>query len=335
MINTELLINARRKLSSELVLVNELSVNFETIDKTVEILKEISVRIYKGEIVGIVGESGSGKSTLAQAIVGVLDVPPASYKKGEVYFDGRRIVPSNETGKNYRGTGINMVFQEPLVSLNPVYTVRSQMEEAIKTRGSNENALEKDKIIRNTLNEVMIRDIDRVLDTYPHQLSGGMRQRVAIAMALIQRPQLLILDEPTTGLDLIVQRKILHLVLQLKKEISSSILIITHDLAVASNMCDRIYVMYAGRVVESGVKDDVINEPMHPYSIMLKNSVPEGYNDSGPLRVTEGSPPDLTDLPTGCPFYPRCPRVMDVCRESLPPLKKIDEDKEVACWLYE
>jgi oligopeptide/dipeptide ABC transporter ATP-binding protein len=335
MINTEGLINEGSKLSQELLLVNRLSVNFETIDKTVEVLKEVSIRVEKGKIIGIVGESGSGKSTLAQTIVGVLDIPPARIVAGKIIFDGKTILPQAGEGQNFRGKGINMVFQEPLVSLNPVYTVSKQMEEAVKAIGGGSHGSDTERIIRTALEEVMIRDIDRVLNSYPHQLSGGMRQRVAIAMALIQRPKLLILDEPTTGLDLIVQRKILGLILQLRKEISSSILIITHDLAVAAIMCDRIYVMYAGRVVESGDRSDIIDDPMHPYTKMLKYSVPEGYSSSGPLKVSKGSPPDLTDLPSGCAFRTRCPKAMEICSLSVPPLKEKDGEREVACWLYE
>jgi peptide/nickel transport system ATP-binding protein len=322
-------------LNPDLLNVESLSVNFETVDRTVEILKDVSLRMEKGEVVGIVGESGSGKTTLALAIVGVLDVPPARIVKGTIHFDGRKIFPAEERGTNFRGKGINMIFQEPLTSLNPVYSVHDQLEEAINTENPSTPNKEKEEIIRRSLKEVMIRDVEGVLNAYPHQLSGGMRQRVSIAMVLIQKPQLLILDEPTTGLDLIVQRKIISLIMNLKKEISSSILLITHDLAVSASMCDRVYVMYAGRVVENGEMKEVLQKPLHPYTAMLKNSVPEGFLNSGPLKVSSGSPPDIRTPPPGCAFHPRCPRAMEICRIKVPELKKQNGDREVACWLYE
>lgn len=322
-------------MNPDLLNVESLSVNFETVDRTVEILKDVSLRMEKGEVVGIVGESGSGKTTLALAIVGVLDVPPARIVKGTIHFDGRKIFPAEERGTNFRGKGINMIFQEPLTSLNPVYSVHDQLEEAINTENPSTPNKEKEEIIRRSLKEVMIRDVEGVLNAYPHQLSGGMRQRVSIAMVLIQKPQLLILDEPTTGLDLIVQRKIISLIMNLKKEISSSILLITHDLAVSASMCDRVYVMYAGRVVENGEMKEVLQKPLHPYTAMLKNSVPEGFLNSGPLKVSSGSPPDIRTPPPGCAFHPRCSRAMEICRIKVPELKKQNGDREVACWLYE
>lgn len=322
-------------MNPDLLNVESLSVNFETVDRTVEILKDVSLRMEKGEVVGIVGESGSGKTTLALAIVGVLDVPPARIVKGTIHFDGRKIFPAEERGTNFRGKGINMIFQEPLTSLNPVYSVHDQLEEAINTENPSTPNKEKEEIIRRSLKEVMIRDVEGVLNAYPHQLSGGMRQRVSIAMVLIQKPQLLILDEPTTGLDLIVQRKIISLIMNLKKEISSSILLITHDLAVSASMCDRVYVMYAGRVVENGGMKEVLQKPLHPYTAMLKNSVPEGFLNSGPLKVSSGSPPDIRTPPPGCAFHPRCSRAMEICRIKVPELKKQNGDREVACWLYE
>ena len=325
----------RDKLSATLLEVKKLQVNFETVDRKIEVLKDISIRIERGEVVGVVGESGSGKSTLAQAIIGVLDVPPAKISEGTIKFEGKDIFPKSDKNNNFRGKGINMIFQEPLTSLNPVYSVHDQMEEAINIGDPALKKKEKEEIIRKTLSEVMIRDVEGILNVYPHQLSGGMRQRVSIAMVLIQKPNLLILDEPTTGLDLIVQRKIIGLVLNLKQAISSSILLITHDLAVAANMCNRIYVMYAGRVVESGSMSDILNNPQHPYTTMLKNSVPEGYMDEGPLKVSAGAPPDLRDLPTGCAFHTRCPFVMDRCKKEIPILKQVKGGREVACWLYE
>ncbi len=325
----------RDNLSDNLLEVDGLAVNFETVDRTVEVLKGVSVRVGKEEVVGVVGESGSGKSTLAQAIIGVLDTPPAKVTGGTIRFDGKEIYPRNDKKVNFRGKGINMIFQEPLTSLNPVYSVHDQMEEAINIGEQKIGKKEKEAIIRKSLNEVMIRDVEGVLSVYPHQLSGGMRQRVSIAMVLVQKPNLLILDEPTTGLDLIVQRKIISLILRLKEEVLSSILLITHDLEVAANMCDRVYVMYAGKVVEMGRMKEVLKDPLHPYTKMLKDSVPEGYLNDGILRVSAGAPPDLRNLPPGCAFNPRCPRVMEICRNKVPELKTQMDKREVACWLYE
>lgn len=322
-------------LSSNLLEVRGLTVNFETVDRSVEVLRDVSIRVGKEEVVGVVGESGSGKSTLAQAIIGVLDIPPARITGGAVLFQGKEILPSSDGKANFRGKGINMIFQEPLTSLNPVYSVHDQMEEAVNIAEPKMEKKEKEALIRNSLREVMIRDVDGVLNVYPHQLSGGMRQRVSIAMVLVQKPNLLILDEPTTGLDLIVQRKIIGLIMSLKKEILSSILLITHDLEVAAYMCDRVYVMYAGKVVESGSMKDVLKKPLHPYTTMLKNSVPEGYVNEGTLKVSSGAPPDLRHLPSGCAFHPRCQFANDVCRSKIPELKAQKDGREVACWLYE
>ncbi len=325
----------RDNLSDNLLEVDGLTVDFETVDRTVEVLKGASIRVGKEEVVGIVGESGSGKSTLAQAIIGVLDTPPAKISGGTIRFDGNEIYPKKDKNVNFRGKGINMIFQEPLTSLNPVYSVHDQMEEAINIGEPKIEKKEKEAIIRKSLSEVMIRDVEGVLSVYPHQLSGGMRQRVSIAMVLVQKPNLLILDEPTTGLDLIVQRKIISLILRLKEEVLSGILLITHDLEVAANMCDRVYVMYAGRVVEVGRMKEVLKDPLHPYTKMLKDSVPEGYLSDGTLKVSAGAPPDLRNLPPGCVFSPRCPKVMDICRNKVPELKTQKDEREVACWLYE
>jgi oligopeptide/dipeptide ABC transporter ATP-binding protein len=332
MIDTTIHSTQEININSELLIVKDLSVEIYTVDKRVEVLKGVSIKINKGEVVALVGESGSGKTTLAQAIIGIIDTPPVFITKGEVFFDGKKIIPNLENKFDFRGKGINMVLQEPLVSLNPVYTVKTQLEEAAEVAGIPET--QRENVIKSTLDELALRDIDRLLNLYPHQISGGMRQRVAIALAVIERPRLIILDEPTTGLDLIVQRKIMSLLLNLRKDVNSSILIITHDLAVAANMADRIYVMYAGNAVESGRKKDIINNPLHPYSVMLRSSIPTGYKDSGPLKVTEGAVADITNLPPGCPFHPRCPHAMEICKKEFPPLITKEDNREVACWLY-
>lgn len=321
-----------------IITVKNLSVNFESVDSTVTVLKDVSLTFESGKIIGLVGESGSGKTTLGLSLIGLLDIPPAHIVNGTVEFQGNTILPEKK-GKSppFRGTGIFMVFQEPLVSLNPVYTVRYQLLEALRagdqetsTRSKSEN----DKIMLEILEDLNIEHAKSVLNKYPHQLSGGMRQRVAIAIALIENPKFIILDEPTTGLDVYVQNKILRILKNLQKEYGTGMLLITHDLNVASYICDEVYVMYAGRIIESGSVRDLLDSPLHPYTSILKQSMPRGYSDSPRLEAAMGEPPDIKNLPEGCKFHPRCPYVFDRCRESEPELKEVKEGRYARCWLY-
>ena len=321
-----------------LLSVDNLSVDFATVDGRVRILDDVSLHVKRGEVVGIVGESGSGKTTLGLAIMGLLDSPPTEIASGSITFEGRDLLHLGpDDMSRIRGTGINMVFQEPLDSLNPVYKVQSQIEESIEVQ--RRRAVVKAQGVEAGPRDVMVgllRDLcidkpEEVLEQYPHELSGGMRQRVAISMSIIERPKLLIADEPTTGLDAYVQNRILMMLSDLKKA-GGTLVYITHDLTIASQVCDRLYIMYAGRMVESGKTRGVLQDSFHPYTRTLIASVPDGYEDSPPLPVQLGEPPNLAKLPTGCRFNPRCPYVKDVCREEEPPLIEVTEGRHAACW---
>jgi peptide/nickel transport system ATP-binding protein len=321
-----------------LLSVDNLSIDFVTVDGRVRILNGVSLEVKRGEVVGIVGESGSGKTTLGMAILGLLDSPPTEIASGSVVFEGRDLLRlSPDEMSKVRGTGINMVFQEPLDSLNPVYKVQSQMAESIEVQ--RKRTLAKAQGVEASSRDVMVgllRDLcidkpEEVLEQYPHELSGGMRQRVAISMSIIEKPKLLIADEPTTGLDAYVQNRILAMLGDLRKA-GGTLVYITHDLTIASQVCDRIYIMYAGRIVESGRTQGVLEDSFHPYSRTLIASIPGGYVDSPPLPVQLGEPPNPAKPPTGCKFNPRCPYVKDVCREEEPPLVEVVQGREAACW---
>jgi len=330
---------ANLRMDDTLLSVNDLCVDFNLVDGRVRILHGVSLKVRKGEIVGIVGESGSGKTTLGLAILGLLDSPPTEIAGGNVMFEGMDLLKlGSEEMAKIRGTGITMVFQEPLDSLNPVYRVQSQIGESIEVERRRNSSM-KDRSSENDSTHVMaslLRDLcidkpDEVLEQYPHELSGGMRQRVAISMSIIEKPRLLIVDEPTTGLDAYVQNRILGMLSDLRKS-GGTLLYITHDLTVASQVCDRLYIMYAGRIMEAGRTREVLDESLHPYTSTLIASVPQGYEDSPPLPVQLGEPPNPRDLPQGCKFHPRCPYVRSVCREKEPQLVEVTPGRHVACW---
>ncbi|MGD0146600.1 MAG: ABC transporter ATP-binding protein [Nitrososphaerales archaeon] len=325
--------------TESILTVKNLTVDFVSIDGRVRILNNVSLSAKKGEVIGLVGESGSGKTTLGLAILGLLDSPPAQITSGSIIFEGEDVLGlSSDKLVDIRGTGINMVFQEPLDSLNPVYTVERQIGEAIKVqrkRGS-PPAAEKGEgdskqVMTELLKNLCIDKPDEVLEQYPHELSGGMRQRVAISMSIIEKPRLMISDEPTTGLDAYVQNRILGM-FSAQRKTGATLLYITHDLTVASQICDRMYIMYAGRVMEAGETPDVLQHSLHPYTNTLVASVPEGFEDAPPLHVQLGEPPDLRDLPTGCKFNPRCPFAKDICRKEEPPLEEVTATRYTACW---
>ena len=321
-----------------LLAIDNLSVDFVSVDGRVRILNGVSMHVKKGEVVGLVGESGSGKTTLGLAILGLLDSPPTEIVSGSIAFEGRDLLKLNsEEMEKIRGTGINMIFQEPLDSLNPVYRIQSQIEESIDVeRKAKPPAPERDKENRLTVMTDLLRDLcidkpDEVLEQYPHELSGGMRQRVALSMSIIEKPKLLIADEPTTGLDVYVQNRILGMLGDLRKA-GGTLLYVTHDLTVASQICDRLYIMYAGRIMETGKTRKVLQDSLHPYTRTLIASVPQGYEDSPPLPVQLGEPPNLARLPDGCKFNPRCPYAKDVCQREEPPLFEVLPGRQAACW---
>jgi oligopeptide/dipeptide ABC transporter ATP-binding protein len=319
--------------------VKDLSVDFATMEGRVHVLNGVSFYVKKGEIVGIVGESGSGKTTLGLAILRLLDIPPAQYLGGAVKFEDQDVL-TLEPSKlwHLRGTGMNMVFQESLISLNPVYRVESQINESINalctSRGTEMSKEERGDRMLKILQELCLDQPQQVLKKYPHELSGGMRQRVSIAMSIIQTPKLLFLDEPTTGLDSYVQNRILEIARKLNKEFGISMVLITHDLTVASQICDRIYVMYAGRVVEVGSSKQILERPLHPYSETLLAALPKGFENGPPLPIPQGEPPDLKNLPEGCKFHPRCVYAMDVCKTKEPKLVPTPDGGQVSCWKY-
>lgn len=328
-----------QKKGKAILRVDNLTVNFESVDTSVRVLNSVSLSIEEGKIVGLVGESGSGKTTLGLSMIDLLDSPPAEIAEGRVIFDGNTIIPQNRKNAiKFRGTGIFMVFQEPLVSLNPVYTVRKQLLEALIASSSDpevrSKVKENNKIMKDLLKSLNIDNPEYVLNKYPHQLSGGMRQRVAIAIAIVENPKFIILDEPTTGLDVYVQNKILRILKSLRKEYGTSMLLITHDLNVASYICDDIYVMYAGRIIEHGKVSEILSNPLHPYTKVLKTSMPHGFSDSPRLETVSGEPPDIKNLPEGCKFNPRCPLAFDKCKESEPELKEVYDGRYARCWLY-
>ena len=329
-----------RQVSRKLLDVQGLTQDFATIDGRVRVLENVSLQMEKGEIVGIVGESGSGKTTLGLAIIGLLDSPPSEIVSGSIFFEESDILKfSPEQLSLIRGPGIGMVFQESLAALNPVYRTEAQLEESIEVlRRAQKLVLtegEERKMMIDILENLRLDNPEWVLKKYPHELSGGMRQRVSIAMAIVERPKLLILDEVTTGLDVYVQNRILNILKDLNRRTGTAMMFITHDLLVASQICDRLYVMYAGKVVEKGRTENILSAPAHPYTQKLFAAIPQGFVDSPPLPVSTGEAPDLRRLPAGCKFHPRCPFVMQKCKEVEPPVFATDQGTTAMCWLLE
>ena len=329
--------------------VNELSIAYELKTGGVRAVDNVSMSIRPHELVAAVGESGCGKTTLGLSIIGLLPSPPAKYLSGEVNFKGNNLLSlPPEKLRLYRGNEIAMIFQEPMTSLNPVFKIGDQIQEAIKLRDSrgkrrtanegNKNGSriarsEKREQIIDFLNLVRIPDPERMVDRYPFELSGGMRQRVMIGMALAQKPSLLIADEPTTALDVTTQAQVLKLMRGLMEEVDTSILLITHDLAVASQVADRIAVMYAGQIVEDGDVFDLFSNPLHPYTQGLLACIPSGSKEGMKLNPIQGSTPDLRSIPAGCKFAPRCPHVKAGCEAAKPELKVKEASHRVACYL--
>lgn len=318
--------------------VKDLVTRFYTQEGTVYAVNGVSYTLNEGETLGVVGESGSGKSVHALSIMGLIPMPPGKVENGEVTFRGRDLLKlSKEEMRLVRGAEIAMIFQDPMTSLNPVLTVGTQITEALKLHmGMNNN----DARTRaaELLSLVGIPDAADRLDDYPHQFSGGMRQRVMIAMGLSCNPKLLIADEPTTALDVTIQAQILDLVKRLRDEFDMAIIWITHDLGVVAGLADTIQVMYGGLIVERGPVDDVFTDTRHPYTLGLMSSLPR-LDEKGERRLTqiEGSPPDMRNPITHCPFAPRCVYVRDICWEAMPPLETVPETNvtshTMACWV--
>jgi oligopeptide transport system ATP-binding protein len=312
--------------------VENLSVQFHTDDGLLRAVDGVSFAIDEGETLGIVGESGSGKSVSSLAIVGLVPQPPGKIVSGRALFQGRDLLAmSPRELAQVRGNRIAMIFQDPMTSLNPYLTVAQQMIEVTQTHLKYHRKQALDHAVA-MLERVGIGGASRRVFDYPHQFSGGMRQRVMIAMALLCRPNLLIADEPTTALDVTIQAQILELLGDLQRQEGMAVILITHDLGVVAGACRRVNVMYAGRFVEEATIDDLFAQPKHPYTLGLLESVPRVDVLGQPLKPIAGQPPELTALPSGCAFHPRCPNVLDRCRTEVPPLFSTPHGQRYACF---
>ena len=319
-------------MTQPLLEVRNLRVEFPTRRGKLVALDDVSFEIAPGEILGVVGESGAGKSLTGAAIIGLLD-PPGRVASGEIRFDGRRIdnLPY-EAMRKVRGRQIGAIFQDPLTSLNPLYTVGRQLIETITTHLPVSKHEARKRAIR-LLQETGISAAEARIDQYPHQFSGGMRQRVVIALALAAEPKLIVADEPTTALDVSIQAQIISLLKRLCKDHGAAVMLVTHDMGVIAETCDRVAVMYAGRIAEIGPVHDVIHSPAHPYTTGLMGSIPAMDEDRERLLQIDGAMPRLTAIPTGCAFNPRCPKVFDRCKVERPDLL-VAGPTRAACWLH-
>jgi len=315
--------------------VEDLRTHFQTRWGVVKAVDGVSFSLRKGETLGIVGESGSGKSVTALSLMRLVPSPPGHIVGGRVILDGQNILQLSENKMGQvRGSKIGIILQDPMTSLNPVFTIGNQVEEAIRIHQHipRKSVLEK---TLDVLRKVRIPAPEARVKNYPHQMSGGMRQRVVGAISISCQPLVLIADEPTTSLDVTIQAQYLRLLNDIQEESDLALIFITHDFGVVAKMCDRVAVMYAGRLVEMGDVRDIFNNPSHPYTEALLASVPKLEEDVEKLYSIEGQPPTLHDLPPGCPFAPRCPYVMDRCREEYPPRTQVNEDHFAHCWKLE
>ena len=316
--------------------IKDLETHFQTPDGVVKAVNKVSYTVEEGEFVGVVGESGCGKSVSALSIMRLVPSPPGNVVGGQVLFDGQDLLQLTEDEmRRVRGNRIGMVFQEPMTFLNPVLTIGKQITEPLELHLG---MTKKQALTRagELLGLVGIPDVEQRLKSYPHQLSGGMRQRVMIAMAISCDPKLIIADEPTTALDVTIQAQILELMQRLSEELGTAMIIITHNLGVVARYATKVVVMYAGRVIESGTSLDIYENPRHPYTLGLLSSVPRVDAEIGSrLDPIHGLPPDLIDLPPGCSFAPRCRYMIDQCLEGTPDLLNVGDSHESRCWRAE
>ncbi|MRG28885.1 ABC transporter ATP-binding protein [Laceyella tengchongensis] len=314
--------------------IQHLKLHFFTDKGVVKAVDGLDLTIREGEIVGLVGESGCGKSVTSLAVMGLVPQPPGKIVDGSIRFQGTDLTKASQRElRQIRGKDMAMIFQEPMTSLNPLFTIGNQLIEAVRAHRSCSKA-EARELAREMLEKVGIAR-KGVLDEYPHQLSGGMRQRVMIAMAMILNPRLLIADEPTTALDVTIQAQILELMQRLNEEFGTAILLITHDLGVVAEMCDRIVVMYAGQVVEETDRYRLFRQPRHPYTQGLLQSIPKLDEQKERLYAIPGQVPNPYQMPAGCRFAPRCTQVMDVCRQTVPPLAPVEQGHVSRCFLHQ
>jgi oligopeptide/dipeptide ABC transporter ATP-binding protein len=317
---------------SALLEVKDLRTHFATDEGEFKAVDGVSFSLDRGRTLGIVGESGCGKSVTSLSIMGLVPQPPGRIAGGEVVFDGTDLLRLDNTEMSeLRGNRLSMIFQEPMTSLNPVFTIGDQIIEGIRRHRKIGQAEARDRAIE-MLRRVRIPSPERRIDEYPHKLSGGMRQRVMIAMALACDPQLLIADEPTTALDVTIQAQILELMRALRDELGTAIILITHDLGVIAELAQDVVVMYAGRIVEQVAVAGLFDDPQHPYTIGLLGSIPKLHETQERLAAIEGVVPNPTAMPQGCRFNPRCPFAVDKCRAEEPPLMEVRPGHLAACW---
>lgn len=324
-------------MAEHLLQVDHLQTVFHTREGLVRAVDDVSFTVDAGEIVSIVGESGSGKSVSMLSVLQLIQMPPGEITGGKALFEGRDLLglkPGGEEMRRVRGGKVSMIFQEPMTSLNPVFTIGYQIEESLILHKGMDKKQARERAIE-LLELVGIPEAQKRVEEYPHQLSGGMRQRVMIAMALAGDPELLIADEPTTALDVTIQAQILDLLKSLQKKLDMSIIIITHDLGVIAEMADEVAVMYAGDIVEKAATRDLFDDPKHPYTIGLMNSIPDVEEDVERLRTLEGLVPSLYDMPSGCRFAPRCQFACDQCEKQRIELTELEGGRQVRCRRYE
>jgi peptide/nickel transport system ATP-binding protein len=318
-------------MKTPLLEVRSLTTRFFTEDGVVRAVEDVSFEIFPGEILSLVGESGCGKSVTGLSLLRLIPTPPGKIESGELLFDGRNLLNLEEREmEKVRGNDISMIFQEPMTSLNPVFTIGNQIMEALQLHQNLDKKEARAKAIE-MLNRVRIPSPEVRIDSYPHQLSGGMRQRAMIAMALSCRPKLLIADEPTTALDVTIQAQVLRLLKEIQKEMGMAVMLITHDLGVVSEIADRVAVMYAGRIVESGPIEAIFDQMRHPYTKGLLESIPLLEEKRKRLNAIPGQVPNPLDLPSGCKFHPRCYLMVEDCKKEEPPLFQVNGNHFSRC----
>ena len=320
--------------SETLLEIKDLCVEFKTMAGTVHAVDRLSYTLHRGEKLGIVGESGSGKSVSSLAMMQLIPNPPGKVTGGQILYNGKDLVKLSEREmEKIRGNEISMIFQEPMTSLNPIIRCGKQIAESLQLHRGMKKKEAMEEAIK-MMQAVGIANPQARAYEYPHQMSGGMRQRVMIAMALACQPQILIADEPTTALDVTIQAQILDLIRDLNQKMNTSVVFITHDLGVVSELCDTVIVMYNGHIVEKAPVADIFREPLHPYTQGLLSAIPRITKERKPLSTIEGMVPNPVERIKGCRFWPRCPKACDRFRKKEPPVFSVGEDRQVRCWLY-